>query len=240
MAADDERLFSERRIRRAGLASLVAGLVVPLAALGLGLFVRWLLIAHLGPLAAGGIGLLVGLVAAGAALDWLSLGWFNRRLRRQLVARLRRLGELDFPLDDPSVYFVGLAHPAKVTWRRWETDDEVGFLRLTFTGLEFRGDRLHFDVGFEAIEDLTQEPVGFGLPARFQRIRVRFVAGEPFDELLLCAREGDRLSAGNDVTRTLYEALVARWQRHGPRLREPLEQSAAESELTEEPRQDWR
>ncbi|NUP98252.1 MAG: hypothetical protein HUU35_00205 [Armatimonadetes bacterium] len=209
----DERVFSEAKVRRAGLVSALAGFVAPTLALFTGLLARWLLGGADGGWPANLIGFGVGLAVLAVASDYLFLGWFNRRVRRQLAQKLRRLGELSFDLDDPNVYFVGLAHPAKVSWLRWETDDEVGFLRLTFDGLEFLGDRLRFQVPFDRLTAVELEPIGYGLPQRFKRIRVTFAGGEPFEELLLCGREGDRLTTGNDETRTLHEALRQRWQR---------------------------
>lgn len=206
----EERVFSQARIRRAGLVSALAGFIAPTLALLAGLLVRWLLG---GGWPADLVGLAVGLAVLVTCGDYLLLGWFNRRVRRQLAYRLRHNAEVVFDLDDPSVYFVGLAHPAKVSWLRWETDDEVGFLKLEFDRFEFHGDRLRFQVPFERVESVELEPLGYGLPRRFKRIRVTFAGGEPFDELLLCGREGDRLSTGNHETKTLYEALRQRWQR---------------------------
>ena len=226
MSDADERVFNERGVRRDGLLSAALAALVPPVAVAAGLLVRWLI----GGAAGGWFATLCGaVVAAGllfAAVDYLSLGWFNRRLRRKLLAKLRALGELTFNADDPTVYFVGLAHPSRSRGGRWETDDEIGFLHVTFDGLAFRGDRLVFDVPFSDLVAVELEPVGHGLPRALQRIRVQFAAGEPFDELFICGREGDRLTRGNAVTATLYEALTQRLKRRsGSRLTESAEGS---------------
>ncbi len=213
----DDLVFSPTAIRQAAWLSGLGGVAVPLLALVAGDLVFWLLAAQVGPLLAAVAGGVVGLALLALALDWLFLGWPNRRWRRRLSEKLRRLGELTFPLDDPNVYFVGVAHPARAGLLRLETDDEIGFLKVGFEALEYRGDRFSWTVPVDEIADLALEPVGAGLPRQFQRIRLKFRYGEPFDELLLCAREGDRLTRGNDVTKTLYEALRQRWERRAVR-----------------------
>lgn len=224
----DDRVFSEAEVRRAGMLSVAAAFVLPAVALAAGVFVKWLLGDALGPVVASVAGAAAGIALLVTAGDYLSLGWYNKRMRRRLAAKLRRLGELPGDLADPNVYFVGLAHPAKVGLLRWETDDEIGFVQLGFDSLTYRGDRLSFEVPFEDLAAVELVPIGFGLPRRFKRIRLVFRGGEPFDELLLCSREGDRLSSGNDVTHILYEAIHKRWlRRGGVRL-------AAESELADD------
>jgi hypothetical protein len=216
MRDGQERVFSDSRIRRAGWMGVAAGTMLPWLGGILAIWVYWLLAAVVGS----GLALLGALVAWLAiilfAVDYLSLGWHNRRWRTLLADKLRREHSLKFSLDEPDVYFVGLAHPAKVAPLRWETDDDIGFVRVGFDTFEYHGDRLFFDIAFDQLESVTLEPIGYGLPARFKRIRVKFKYGEPFDELLLSSREGDRLSAGNDVTLTLYEALRLRWERRNP------------------------
>jgi len=213
----DDLVFSPAEIRKAAWLSGLGGFLVPLLAIGAGQLVFWLLSAQVGALLAAVAGGAAGLTLLVMALDWLFLGWPNRRWRRRLSEKLRRLGELTFALDDPNVYFVGVAHPARAGLMRLETDDEIGFLKVGFEALEYRGDRFSWTVPVEEIGDIELEPVGAGLPRRFQRIRVKFRYGEPFDELLLCAREGDRLTCGNDVTQTLYEALRQRLERRSAR-----------------------
>lgn len=208
-----ERVFSDERIRRASLFNFAAGVLSAAVAGGVAVFCWWLLGEIVGATLALLIAAGVGLGLLWAAADWLSLGWFNRRLEQDLLTKLRNLGEITGSTSDPDVYFVGLAHPSRQTLARAETDDDIGFLTLTFDGLEYRGDRLHFDVPYEGIEQVQLVPVGYGMPRGVKRIKLTFRDGEPFDEIFLMAREGHRLSRGNDVTRTLYEAVGQRWER---------------------------
>lgn len=215
-ALDDvaqESVFSEDRIRLAGLVGFVAAALVPLIAVSLGGLIYWLLGGVFGPLLAA----LAGLAAAGVSglfvFDYLCLGWFNRWLRDRLQHKLRRLGVTDMVEADPTVYFVGLAHPAKVSPWRFETDDDIGFLKVDFDTITYHGDRGSFRLPFDQIERIEMEPVGYGFPSSIKRLRLVTTEGEPFEELLLSVREGDRLSSGNRVTRTLHEALVSRWER---------------------------
>lgn len=215
-----DQVFSGRRVRAAFLEVLFANaLLVPLAA-AIGGLVGWLLstLFHPGLAAVAAIGAFLGTLLVG--LDYVYVGWTNRRWRRALERKLRRIGELRFRADAPDVYFVGLAHPCQIQPMRLESDDDIGFLRLTFDGIEYHGDRLLFDVPYEAIESIELEPLGYGFPGFIKRIRVRFTEGEPFDEVLLCGREGNRLSSANGATHTLYEVLLKRWERRSPtRLR---------------------
>lgn len=217
MSGSLEPVFSPAVIARAARRALLVAIALPAAAVILGVVVAWLLGGGTPGLVAklGGAAVAVGLLYA--VQDGLFLGSYNRRLRAALEAKLRALGELDFRLDDPAVYFVGLAHPSRAVRRRAETDDDIGFLRLDYDRLVFRGDRLHFEVDLADVESLELVPVGHGLPSSIKRLRLRFRHGEPFEEVELCSREGDRLSRANRVTRTLAEGLEHRLKRAASR-----------------------
>lgn len=223
-------LFTDEAIRRAERRAVSLSLLMPPVAMLLGFFVAWLLGGRNAGWIAWTAGAACGLGAMLAVHDWLFLGSFNRRLRRQLEAKLHDLGELEFRTDDATVYFVGLAHPSRDTRLRAETDDDIGFLRLDFDRLVYRGDRLTFEIDLAELESVDLVPVGAGLPAAVKRLRLRFRHGEPFDELLIASREGDRLSRASRVTQVLHEALLNRIDRAavrttGGRLAEPLSEA---------------
>jgi hypothetical protein len=217
--AATEPVFTPRRLRRLGLANLLASA----ASVPLTVAVAIALAVALGPLVGGGPALLAACAAAGLLTWWtydhLCLGPFNRRLRRDLRRRLEALGELRFDTASPDCYFVGLAYPHRAAGAalRWESDDDVGFLRLDFDSLAYHGDRLAFEVDYDQLAEVRLEPLGLGLPRSFVRLRLTFVAGAPVDELLLVCREGDRLTRANRATRVFCEALEQRRARHSAR-----------------------
>ncbi|MCC7490937.1 MAG: hypothetical protein IT204_01240 [Fimbriimonadaceae bacterium] len=228
MSIASDRVFEPERIRRAGFWATLAGAATAVGAVVIGGALQ----ATLAPLLGGVLSALVGLTVCGglmwASWDWLALGWFNRAVRRDLIQRLRTLGELDFEVSDPDVYFVGLAHPGLPTDSP-ETDSDIGFLRLTPDELVYRGDRLHFAVPWAELAEVTVTALPGTLFGLGSRLHLRFTDDEPFAELYVSVREGDRLSRSAEVTRTLGEALTRRLARHRQRrLDDPLEAQFAE------------
>ncbi len=145
-------------------------------------------------------------------------GW----LRRHLRDRLQRLGEL---CDEAGTRFVGLAHEclaADLRRRLVETDDDVGFLQVTWQGLRYRGDGFSFDLPADRIAgvSLTWSPL-----APWRRVMVRTVDGEPFDTFILDSRGHGSHAACRADNHALYRELRQLVLLHQPpaeRLREPL------------------
>ena len=215
-AAAEERVFDPALVRRDGLLGLVAGALLPTLCLAAALFVNWLFGGN--GVIAGLAGLGVGLGLLAVAYDYLAVGTANKGMRRRLISKLRRLGELSFDPESPEVYFVGLAYRGR-SRSAWESDDEIGFVEVTFEGLKFRGDRMTFEVDFRDLAGVEMVPVGSGLPSSIQRVKLETISGEPFETLYLSSRETSRLSASNAVSQTLGEALHSRWQRRAPAAR---------------------
>lgn len=212
-AARTQRLLTAARVRAAGWWTTFAGVALGGVLMGVMLLTYALCQGLVGT----GPALVLAWVGAGVAAllgyDWLSLGPLNRSLRTELRAKLEALGELDFDPEQAEVYYVGLAHPARTSPWRVETDDDIGFVRLTFDQLIYRGDQLSFEVDLDDLVGVELEHAGYGLPDAFKRLRLTFADGEPFDAVLLSGREGDRLTTGNRATLVLHEALTKRLAR---------------------------
>lgn len=234
-------VFTEARVRRAFWGQLAAQLLLWPAAAAAGGLLAWLLHPYLPAWLAGLAGGVLALALGLHATDYVNSGWFNRGCRQALLEKLQRVGELTFGANDPEVYFIGLAHADRVGWSRLETDDDLGFLRLGHQGLEYRGDRLTFVAPYETIEELRLEPLGYGYPPQIKRLALRFTDDDPLPRILLCGREGDRVSTGNRATHTLFEALTQRRNRapkpHCERLlggRETSREQRYNDELSEQ------
>ncbi len=223
--AHEQRVFDPAVVRRDGLLGLVAGALLPTGCLLVALVVNWIFGGH--GLLAGLAGLGVGLGMLAVAYDYLAVGPSNAGMRRRLIDKLRRLGELSFDPGSPEVYFTGLAFRDQRA-SRWETDDDIGFLEVTFDALIFHGDRLSFRLEYADLEHVAMEPVGAGLPSSVGRVRLETAAGEPFEWLAFSSRERPRLSASNAVTTALFEAVHSRWQRRvaATRLQPPAHETA--------------
>jgi len=223
-ADPEQRVFDPAVIRRDGLFGLLAGALLPTVCLLVAIWVNWIFGGN--SVLAGLAGLGVGLGLLAVAYDYLAVGPSNAGMRRRLIEKLRRLGELSFDPASPEVYFVGLAYRERRS-SRWETDDEIGFLEVTFDGLIFHGDRLSFRIDYADLVQVDLEPVGGGLPSSVGRLSLITASGEPFDRLAFSSRERPRLSASNAVTATLHEAIRTRWLRRAPatRLQSDLRQT---------------
>lgn len=174
---------------------------VPVAAL-ITLVTTWLVTSA--AVAQGG---LAGLVLFAAFL-WLVCDrlvlFGNRWLRRTVRGKVEALGELR---ASERAWFVGLAHPChQATLRRRliETDDDVGFLTIDWSGLHYRGDALHFDLPASDIVAVRMVHSAF---APWGRVELTTRAGEPFDALILSSRDFGSHAACRLETRRLYERL---------------------------------
>jgi len=173
----------------------LAGLaLVCSAAVGFGL------LALFGPL----LGLALFLAFSWAALDRLLLvgnGW----LRRGVAQRLDEVGE---PVETEDL-FVGLAHPCHFgTLRRRliETDDDVGFLRLSPLGLYYHGDAVAFEVPAEAITEVRLV-YGWGHLVPWARVEVVIEGGEPYDSVVFDSRRFTSHALCRQDNRRLYQRL---------------------------------
>lgn len=227
-APREQRVFDPAVIRRDGLFGLVAGALVPSVCLAVALLVHWLFGGH--GLVAALAGLVTGLGLLAVCYDYLAMGPSNARMRRQLVEKLRRVGDLAFDPASPEVYYVGLAYRDGRS-SQFESDDDIGFIQVLPDKLIYRGDRLAFELDLQDLADVSTEPVGAGLPSAVGRVRLETVSGEPFEWLALSSREGSRLSAANAVTKALYEAVHSRWQRRAlKRMQQSYDTSSRLSE----------
>ncbi|MCC7491265.1 MAG: hypothetical protein IT204_02910 [Fimbriimonadaceae bacterium] len=147
----------------------------------------------------------LALIAAYLALVFDRLILFgNGWLRRRVAAKLQALGEIG---DDSQLTFVGLAHPVyagQVPRRLVETDDDVGFLRVTSQGLTYRGDALSFEI---PAGELTAVRWVRSIYAPWRRIELQTRDGEPFDSLILDCRNHGSHAACRAANRRLYQQL---------------------------------
>ncbi len=161
-------------------------------------------------------------LVTGAAVTqggWLGLGVFllylwlvcdrmvlfgNGWLRRQVHHKVVSLGEIR---PDEQAWFVGLAHPCHtgtLKRRMLETDDDVGFLTVNWSGLQFRGDANHFDLPAAEIVDVRLVRSAF---APWGRIELMTRDGEPYESLILSSRDYSSHAACRIETLHLYEKL---------------------------------
>lgn len=129
-------------------------------------------------------------------------GW----LRNAVERKLRSLGELIRP---EQYRFVGLAHPCHVGTakrRLIETDDDVGFLRVDWTGIHYRGDSMSFDIPAERVLEVNRVR---GLYAPWARIEVVIDGGEPFDRIILDSRNHGSHAACRRDNAQLFKDLRA-------------------------------
>lgn len=174
---------------------------VPIAAL-LTLVATWLVTSA--ALAQGG---LLGLAMFGLYV-WLVCDrmvlFGNRWLRRKVLDKVVGLGELR---GDEQAWFVGLAHPchtSNLRRRVIETDDDVGFLTVDWSGLHFRGDANHFDLPASEITEVRLVRSAF---APWGRIELVTRDGEPYESLILCSRDYGSHTACRVETAALYDRL---------------------------------
>jgi len=161
------------------------------------------LITLAGHLLGGWAGVLWALVGYALLIDRLLLlgnGW----LRRRLAQKLESLGEWH-----PSIpgRFVGLAHPSLTHsfWRRLtDTDDDVGFLNVSWNGIQYRGDAMSFDIPAHRIESVRLTKTVY---APWSRLEIRIAGGEPFDSIIFDSRQYGSHHACRADTRELYQKL---------------------------------
>ena len=127
-------------------------------------------------------------------------GWLQRKVRDKVVA----LGELR---SADQAYFVGLAHPChadNLKRRMIETDDDIGYLTISWSGLQFRGDANSFDLPACDIVDVR---LVRSLFAPWGRIEIRTCDGEPYESIILSSRGFGSHTACRVETANLYERL---------------------------------
>lgn len=209
------RLFDQYK-RRALPVVTVLILLGTIVVMGLG-FALMLLF---GPLAAAPV--VVGML-------WLMIEYGllfgNQGLRRSVAAKLRGYGRRVDTGDDR---FVGLAWPChfdSIDRRMAETDDDVGFLRITPAGIEFWGDGVEFTVPADDIADvrLRRHSDAF---AFWPRVEVDIRSGDPMETVVFDSRNLARHGQCRRDNRRLYRELRSL-------VRTDVEQVRLEALLTE-------
>ena len=141
----------------------------------------------------------VGFVAALAFLNWIPL-MGNRALRTKLI---KSLGA------KPGWTFIGL-RAAQGTMlqeaRRVETDDNVGFMRVTPSALEVVTESGELSVSRDHIRGFSTERM-LGLPY-LHYIRVEFEENDGVKAFLFVSREGSSVQQHRRSTEQLRDKLV--------------------------------
>jgi hypothetical protein len=154
----------------------------------------------------GAWGLPLFLLPLALAFDRLVM-FGNDWLRRGVAERLASVGE---PVNAQRDRFVGLAYPCHLgTWRRRriETDDDVGFLRITEGGLSYHGDALAFEIEAHNIADVRL--VRHWPFAPWHRVEVVLADGEPFDTIVFDSRQFASHGRCRRDNTNLYDSLRA-------------------------------
>ncbi len=158
---------------------------------------------------------LLGPVAPGLAVV-AYFWWFfergilfgNQRLRQRVAGKLLGFGRR---VEQAGDRFVGLAWPChfETAERRLvETDDDVGFLRVTPAGIEFFGDGIEFTVAADQIAAVRLKRHGQAM-AFWNRVEVDIRDGEPMETVVFDSRDKPGHTACRRDNQRLYRELRA-------------------------------